>query len=493
MYRCFVFIVVVFVPLFNPFASADENSEQVDQLFAKWDREDSPGAVVAVVRDGKTLYSNGYGQANLEHGVPNTPSTIFHVASVSKQFTAFAIFLLEEDGKLSLDDDVRKHLPELHEFNDTIELRHLIHHTSGLRDQWELLVLAGWRMDDVITHSDVLELAKTQTELNFPPGEKYLYCNMGYTLLAEIVKRVSGKSLKEFCHERIFVPLEMDNTHFHDDHRQIVPNRSDCYWPMRRGWQKAVLSYAVVGATSLLTTAEDLAKWQRNFEVQTIGNEATHKQLETRAVLNNGEEINYAGGVYHGSVSGNPTLGHSGGDAGYVCHVERFTEKNLSVIVLANTSNVPTAQLAHQVGMLYLKENDEKNEGDTSFQSVPEIPMRESNPLAGVGQPTEMSGDNDAAVETDTSDDLNLGEYAGRYYCPELDVSYDLLHHEDRLFLRRRKYGTQRFRKTGDDVFRVSSGLSMQVRFERDAESDQVSALRISTGRVKNLKFVKQD
>lgn len=482
-------VIVFLASLSGLFAFADEHSEKVDKLFETWNRTDSPGAVVAVVKDGEVLHSKGFGQANLEHRIPNQPTTIFHVASVSKQFTAFAVFLLEEDGKLALDDDIRKYIPELPEFEDTIRIRHLIHHTSGLRDQWELLVLAGWRMDDVITHDDVMELVKSQTELNFPPGEKYLYCNTGYTLLAEIVKRVSGKSLKRFCHDRIFIPLEMENTHFHDDHRQIVLNRSDCYWPKPRGWQKAVLSYAVVGATSLLTTSEDLAKWQRNFETQKLGTKKTHKNVIARAVLNNGEEISYAGGVYHDSVAGNPTVGHSGGDAGYVCHVERFTEHNLSVIVLANTSSVPVAELAHRVGMIYLAD-DKKAEGGHSSQTV--TPAMTLEGRAVVGQPDK----NEPLLvpESSYSKPINdLGEYAGRYFSLELDVSYELLHQDDGLYLRRRKYGTQVCRAAGEDSFRVSSGLSMQVRFERDSGIRQVNALRISTERLKNLKFIKQE
>ena len=177
---------------------------KIDQIFSEWDTPRSPGAALAIVQDAEIIHSNGYGFANLEYDISITPSTIFHVASVSKQFTDFAILLLAKEGKLSLEDDVHQYIPELHDFGSAITINHLIHHTSGLRDQWRLLTLAGWRLDDVITKHRIMKLVMRQRELNFEPGSEFLYSNTGYTLLAEIVERVSGKTLAEFCHERIF-------------------------------------------------------------------------------------------------------------------------------------------------------------------------------------------------------------------------------------------------------------------------------------------------
>src|SRR5579862_9812223 len=225
-----------------------ELSASVDALFTTWDQSGAPGAALAVVEDGQIVYTRGYGMANLEYAVPITPSTIFHVASISKQFTSFAINLLALEGRLSLDDDIRTHFPEFGDFGKTITLRHLRHHTSGLRDQWDLLQLAGWRMEDVITEQDILDLAWKQRDLNFAPGAEHLYCNTGYTLLAVIVKRVAGQSLREFAQERIFAPLGMTNTHFHDDHRMVVPNRAYSY-ALREGgegFEHRVLSFANV-------------------------------------------------------------------------------------------------------------------------------------------------------------------------------------------------------------------------------------------------------
>src|ERR1700693_2574262 len=188
---------------------------RVDELFRKWSRTDSPGCAVSVMKDGHIVYEHGYGMAYLDHNVTITPSTVFHVASMSKQFTAASILLLNQQGKLSLDDDIRKYIPELHNFGTPITIRELINHTSGLRDQWVLLDLAGWRYSlDLITNDDIMSLMARQKDLNFKPGDREIYSNTGYTLLGLIVSRISGMTLREFTTENIFVPLEMKNTHF---------------------------------------------------------------------------------------------------------------------------------------------------------------------------------------------------------------------------------------------------------------------------------------
>jgi len=217
---------------------------RVDQLFSSLNLQGSPGVAVGVVKNGELILKKGYGSANLEYDIPNTPSTVFHMASVSKQFTAFSIALLDEQGKLSVSDDVRKYIPEIPDFGRTITLEHLIHHTSGLRDQWNLLAMAGWRLDDVITREQILKLVARQKELNFDPGDEFLYCNTGYTLLAEIVARVSEMSFAEWTAKHIFEPLGMVQTLFYDDHEKIVINRAYSYKQASGGYKKSVLNYA---------------------------------------------------------------------------------------------------------------------------------------------------------------------------------------------------------------------------------------------------------
>ncbi len=223
---------------------ASDPKAKVDALFAAWSGTNTPGCAVGISRDGKPEYVRGYGMSNLEYGIAIGPESIFHVASISKQFTAFAIELLAREGKLSLDDDVRKHLPELPDYGRRITVAHLIHHTSGLRDQWSLLDLAGWRDDDLITEEDVLRIVSRQRALNFEPGAEYLYSNTGYTLLAVIVRRVSGESLRAFAEARIFKPLGMTSTHFHDDHTEIVRGRTSAYDTRPGGgWRVSVLVF----------------------------------------------------------------------------------------------------------------------------------------------------------------------------------------------------------------------------------------------------------
>jgi CubicO group peptidase (beta-lactamase class C family) len=341
-------------------AKATNLETQTDQLFANWDKPGSPGCALAVVKDGKVVYEHGYGAANLEYGVRITPATIFHVASVSKQFTAFAVLLLAQEHKLSLDDDVRKYLPELHDFGKTITVRHLLHHTSGLRDQWNLLMLAGWRLADVITERDVLSLVWRQEELNFEPGAEHLYSNTGYTLLGLIVKRISGESLNAFCQERMFKPLSMKNTHFHDDNERIVPGRSYSYAPKRGGgFANDPLQYATVGASSLFTTVEDLALWDQNFYDGKVGGPDVVAQMLEKGKLNNGKEIDYACGLLLGEYRGLKTVKHNGGDAGYRSTLLRFPEQRFSVIILSNLASVDPEGVARKVADIYLSDKVE--------------------------------------------------------------------------------------------------------------------------------------
>ncbi|MDA1191015.1 MAG: serine hydrolase, partial [Candidatus Poribacteria bacterium] len=331
-----------------------ELNHQVDALFSEWDRWDSPGASIAVIRDGEIVYKRGYGSANLEYNVAITPSTIFHVASVSKQFTCFSVLMLQQDGKLSVDDDIRHYVPETPDFGTTITLRHVMNHTSGIRDQWQLHWLSGGRLDDVVTQKRLLNLIAGQRELNFPPGDQYAYCNSGYTLLAEVVARVGGASFHDWTRDRLFKPLGMSNTQFYDDHERIVPNRAYSYGTVEGGFKKRVLSFANVGATSLFTTVEDLAKWIANFETGEVGGKAVVEALQEQGVLNDGTTLNYAMGVTVNEHRGVRMIGHSGGDAGFASQLDWYPEHRLGVVVLANLQNVSPGLRARQIADLYL-------------------------------------------------------------------------------------------------------------------------------------------
>lgn len=333
---------------------------RTDSIFAPMDSPTTPGCAASVMRRGAIAFERGYGMANLEYGIPITPQSVFHVASVSKHFTAMAIELLVNDGRVSWDDDIRTYVPEVPDFGQPITLRHLVHHVSGIRDQWNLLSMAGWRWEaDVVTQSDVLDITSRQTALNFAPGERYLYSNTGFTLLAVVVERVSGQSLREFAEARIFAPLGMDQTHFHDDHETIVRNRAYAYAPDDDGLyglKQSIPDFDVVGATSLFTTVHDLAAWDRNFYTGRVGGRDALARMEQQFVLNDGDTIDYAHGLSIGEHRGLRTVGHGGADAGYRSQFLRFPDQEWSVAVLCNFPSSNPGGLAYRVADVWLED-----------------------------------------------------------------------------------------------------------------------------------------
>lgn len=455
----------------------------IDAVFADLDRPGSPGASVSVIRDGDIIYSRGYGGAQLELGVPVTPATVFHVASVSKQFTAMAVTMLAADGALGLDDPVQQHLDYVPEFEHPTTVRQLIHHTSGIRDQWQLLGISGWRLDDVITTEQILGLMARQRELNFVPGSEYLYSNMGYTLMAQIVEAASGISFVEFTASRIFQPLGMDRTHFHDDHQHMVPNRAYSYAPVVSDddeaagtgdataprYTKSVLSYANAGATSLFTTADDLARWLDNFRHETVGGPEVMAMMKTRGILSGGDTIPYAHGVIIGEHRGLQTIGHSGGDAGFRTQVNWYPGANVGVVVLTNVANGNPGGRARQVAEVVLAgafpEGAEEEEGGPP-------------PAATDAEPPETPGP------------ATLAGYAGSYYSPELDALYHIEATGGGLVARHIRHGEIALQPRAPDAFATDRWWMREVRFERGA-GGAVNGLRVGGGRVRNLLFVR--
>ena len=316
----------------------DEIEDKLNKGFQNLYSSNTGGAAVALVKEGEIVFKNAYGMANLEYGIPNSINTIFHAASLSKQFTAYSILLLEKDGKLSLDDDLRKYIPEVPDFGQKITLRQLASHTSGLRDQWRLLYLAGWRSDDVILNDDIIDLVGNQKELNFEPGTKLMYSNTGFTLLAEVVARVSGKTFSQFTKERIFEPLNMTNSQFYDNHNKIVKNRAYSYKKVNGEWKKDKLNFSTVGATSLFTTVMDLCKWGIHLNTLSKTDNELSNRMNSQALLSNGEITEAAMGQWAGSkFNGMEWFDHSGSDASFRSYLGRFPESNSVVVYLGNT------------------------------------------------------------------------------------------------------------------------------------------------------------
>lgn len=342
----------------------DQRANRVDALFDSWVAPGSPGAALAVIENGKIIYEKGYGLATLEHEVPITPQSVFYIGSTSKQFVAAAVLLLEQDGKLSLDDDLRRWVPEIPDYGTLITLRHLIHHTSGIRDYLGLMDLAGLELGHFHSDEGVIELLARQKALNFQPGDQYLYSNSGYFLLGVVVRRASGKSLREFAQERIFQPLGMHETHFHDRYTHVIKNRAFAYFPAGGGrYEQFFTSFDRVGSGGVFSTVEDLARWDQNFYDKTVGGEALIERLHARGRLNSGAEIDYASGLILGDHRGLKTVSHGGALGGYRAELLRFPDQRFSVIVLANLSAFP-GQLPMQVAEIFLGQQGSSEAGE---------------------------------------------------------------------------------------------------------------------------------
>lgn len=362
-------------------ALPSDRHKQVDAIFAPWTGRTTPGCAIGVSSDGVMDYARGYGMSNLEYDVPITPQSIFNAASISKQFTAFAIELLAQQGKLSLGDDVRKYLPELPDYGATITLAHLLHHTSGLREQAQVLYLAGWRGDDLKTQADMLWITARQRELNFEPGTEVGYTNTGYMLLATIVERVSGRSFRAFTNERIFQPLGMTDTRFEDDHREVVPRRASAYRPRDGGgWRISVPVFNHYGSTNLLTTVGDLLKWAQNLSDARVGGRTPISSLQTSGKLNDGTAIGYGGGLRVADYRGLRTVSHDGSDGGYGSDAILFPDQRLAIAVLCNNATIAPAELTREVADVYLRDR-------LSTATLPpavKMPEAELAALAGV-------------------------------------------------------------------------------------------------------------
>ena len=518
-------------------------SEAVDALFAEWDSTTSPGCAVGVFLDGEIVHARGYGMASLELGVPLSPESVFHVASVSKQFCAIAVAMLAADGQLSLDDDVRTHVPELPDFGETITVRQLIHHTNGLRDQYGLFRLAGWRDGDAQTFADVLDFAYRHRRLNFTPDSQWAYCNTSYTLLALIVQRVSGKSLREYTDEKIFAPLGMTNSRFLDDRNEVIPHRTNAYTPRDEGGFKTLNSNVdAVGAICLFTSVTDLLKWLQNFSERKVAGNVLDDAM-TSAKLSNGELTGYGYGLAIEDYRGLRTVRHGGVDSGYRADLSWYPEANFGVVVLSNLSAVKPAHLANQIADIYLADRL----GDRGIAGEPEVELsteelerftgiyiqeqtRQVRQVeltdgklympSGFGKPAEMTPvaadrfrveqppyevrfvqDDDrlqlveipksgrtttyTRIEPVEPTAEELAAYVGSYYCYDLDAIHRIYVRDGKLFVNSRKGDERELVPATPDTFTLPW---TSITFRRDAYG-QVDGFDFFNDRIRYLGF----
>jgi CubicO group peptidase (beta-lactamase class C family) len=368
-------IVVAILTAPTPARAADDIPARVDRLFTSWAKPDAPGCSAGVSRGGKTVFARGYGGANLETATPIGPASIFHVASVSKPFTALSILLLVEDGKIALDDDVRRFLPEW-SLPERVTIRHLLTHTAGLRDVFLLIEMAAPHDGSIPTSDQFVALLARQRGLRFAAGSRFAYDNGGYLLLGEIVRRVSGQSLRAFAEQRIFRPLGMTRTHFHDDVGEIVPGFATGYSRgPSGGFRLARAPGGVVGNAGLFTTAEDLLRWTNNFAAPRVAKAETLAAMQTLGTLAGGGATPYGFGVWiERQQQGRRAISHGGEDPGASAYIVRYPDDGLAIAVLCNQDGFDAAGLARGIAEVYLGAGPEPPVSSAAAAPAPAVP-----------------------------------------------------------------------------------------------------------------------
>jgi CubicO group peptidase (beta-lactamase class C family) len=459
-------------------AAAD--AAAVDVIFSDFAKPGSPGCSVAVARDAKLLYAKGYGMANLELDVPLTPSSVFDIGSTSKQFTAASILLLEKQGKLSVNDDIHKFLPELPDYGKKITILNMLNHTSGLRDYLVLFELAGENTDSVTTDEEALALIARQKALNFDPGSEYLYSNTGYFLLSVIVKRVSGKSLRDFAAENIFQPLDMTHTQYRDSHTLLIANRALAYDAAEKGTRYTldVSYFEQTGDGAVHTTVGDLLKWDENFYSAKVGGKEFLAEMQQTATLTSGKHIGYAKGLSVGTYRGLRTVRHGGSWGGYRAELLRFPEQHFSVACLCNRSDGNPSRHTNQVADIYLgslmKEKPPKKDDDDD---------EDRKPRPKISVP-----------------DAELGGFAGDYSSDELGVTYRLAIANGKLTLnsilaagipRSNDISGKQIVPVAKDEFELTGDDPITLKFTRDSAGHPAS-FALDAGRTTGIIFVRQ-
>ncbi|MYA42924.1 MAG: beta-lactamase family protein [Gemmatimonadetes bacterium] len=470
-----------------------ETSQAIDGVFAEYDRTSGPGCAVGVAEAGRLVFARGYGIGQMDHRIPLGGESVFYLASVSKQFAAAAIVIAEHEGHLSMDDPVSAHIPEFPTYaQGAVTIRHLVHHTSGVRDYLTLMRLAGTPYENILSDEDMLGLITRQRELNFVPGTEHLYSNSGYVLMAEIVKRATGRSLRAYADEKIFRPLGMSNTHFHDDRLQVVPGRVFSYdppaagagrtdadgrgrtgggWRAGHGWRTSYLiDFDKVGDGGLYSSVADLAKWDRAFYEDVLGVPGFAERMYRRGVLAGGDTIAYARGLSVGERRGLARVSHGGGFMAFRTMIARYPEQRTTVITLCNVGTANPGALSTAVEDIVLA---------SAFTEPPEERVAPTSPAGAPGAADEPAfAVSEAAVQA----------LAGTYHSRELDATWRLEADGTQLLLHHPRGDTETLTARREDVF-GSGGI--EFAFEHD--DGRAVAFLLAAGRVRNLRFERTD
>jgi CubicO group peptidase (beta-lactamase class C family) len=486
--------------------------------------------------------------ANLEYDIPVTPATIFDIASVSKQFAGLAIAQLVEDKKIALDDDIRKYLPDVPDFGKKITIRHLVHHTSGLRDWPEALNVAGWRWDEVFSFNDIMNMVRAQKDLDFEPGHQFSYSNTGYNLLAAIVEKVSGQSFRTWTEVNIFKPLNMNSSEFQDDYTRLIKNMAYSYGARDKEFVKTPGALTAYGSSSMFTSVEDLSKWVIHFDKQVAAKNPVYLRMLEEGVLNNGETVHYGYGLGTGQDRTLKTVSHTGGWAGYRTIIRNYPSEKISIIILSNSSDFNPEAYASQVADHFLGKKLKSEAGNTDHakdMTTVKLSLGAATKLLGTYQlgpgwavtftmekgelMVQATGEPKFSVDAKSDSVVwvpaygasatflkdaggsfsslkyrdiiarkiipwspkasQLSEYTGTYYSEELGTEYKVKLNGDTLEMHHMRNGRITLADgTGEDQFGSSIG---SILFVKDAQQ-KITGLTVSGGRIKNLRFGKK-
>jgi CubicO group peptidase (beta-lactamase class C family) len=538
-------LIIIFLLTHNLSAQITNDSlpTKVDNIFQKYNTKSSPGIAVAIIRNGQVVYKNNYGMANLEYDTPITSSTVFDVASLAKQFTGFAISTLVQEGKINLDDDIRKYLPQVPKFRQTIRINHLLHHTSGIRDWAAALTIAGWRYTELATFDDIVRMVKNQKDLDFEPGSQYSYSNTGYNLLAAIVEKVSGKSFREWTDERIFKPLKMNTTHFVDDNNKMIKNLAYSYYFENNEFFKYPNVLSAYGSSSLYTSLDDLIKWAIFFQKAISENEPKVLRMLGKGKLKNNDAVNYGFGLELVSDENNLNeIYHSGAWSGFRTVIKHFPHEQISIIILSNANDDYTIGSANSIadllptklrkttsntdlpifkvdrfllkkyvgvyewGLGELNITLENDQLMFQFTNEPKFPLQALSDskflLSVAGQTLTFNKDSDGNVssfifKSEEGKKLNtkvvqlkpLNQYVGIYYSEELSAEYRVDISNSKLIIHHFRRGDFELiaHKNIEDLFTGDVG---RLQFYRNTRQ-QVIGFNLNSGSARNIRFGK--
>lgn len=552
-FRNLIIIPALFLPLFTTAQLSEYKEKQIDSLFIEWNKPDMPGGVIGVMKDDTMLYAKSLGFASIEYQVRVTDSTLFNIGSVSKQFTGMGIVRLAGQSRLSFDDDIRKYIPELPQFDRPVTIRNLLHHTSGLRSFYALLALAGWRADDYRTNDDLMRFLVRQQALNFLPGDEYLYCNTGYILLAEIIQRVTGEKFTAWMKDSVFIPLGMLNTYIEDDPKRIVADNATSYYRLKSdSFERALAYWGYTGSGNMHSTTDDLLTWLKNFYNPEKGWEDSFRKMLTTDTLNNGEENNYAFGIEIGSFDSYKRLQHRGGVGGFRSFICTYPSEKLSIVILTNFSSSGCEHIANRISELILgrqAESEQSSATDTAFSFIHltnkdlaafeasywcdkdnyarKITLRDDTlrycrtggiesallPLTGyefkmtgvsnniiVQFYIDASGKKIMVVNINNNPPILFEEYlpvmlpeeayTGCFYSPELETAYTISVVYGKLVCHHPRLGDFDLKVLRKDLLQGKFPFEL-IRYIRD-DSDTITGIRVSNPRVKNLWFEKR-